>query len=86
MCAHYLFNEKRRGFALDSVGTSCPPPPPPPPRHVLDRRRTQCIFSVPANFHLRNGAVLWRLNWMADLSPRGMKNAFGMMVNYRYLM
>lgn len=27
---------------------------------------------------------MWRLNWGADLSPRGLKNSFGMMVNYRY--
>ncbi|XP_043937177.1 malonyl-CoA decarboxylase, mitochondrial [Protopterus annectens] len=37
-----------------------------------------------ANFHLQNGAVLWRLNWMADKSPRGISNSCGMMVNYRY--
>ncbi|KAG8437481.1 hypothetical protein GDO86_008255 [Hymenochirus boettgeri] len=37
-----------------------------------------------ANFHLQNGAVLWRLNWMADTSPRGGTASCGMMVNYRY--
>ncbi|XP_042900724.1 malonyl-CoA decarboxylase, mitochondrial isoform X2 [Parasteatoda tepidariorum] len=55
-CAHYLYKEKRRNNALNSV----------------------------AHFHLRNGAVLWRLNWEADLSPRGLDNSCGMMVNYRY--
>uniref|UniRef100_A0A8D0BP83 Malonyl-CoA decarboxylase, mitochondrial n=1 Tax=Salvator merianae TaxID=96440 RepID=A0A8D0BP83_SALMN len=39
-----------------------------------------------ANFHLRNGAVLWRLNWMADASPRGITASCGMMVNYRYFL
>ncbi|KAM8947267.1 malonyl-CoA decarboxylase, mitochondrial [Pelodytes ibericus] len=39
-----------------------------------------------ANFHLQNGAVLWRLNWMADTSPRGGTNSCGMMVNYRYFL
>lgn len=39
-----------------------------------------------ANFHLRNGAVLWRLNWMADTSPRGITASCGMMVNYRYFL
>jgi len=58
LCAHYLYVEKRRNYALDSV----------------------------ANFHLRNGAVMWRINWMADLSPRGLKNSFGIMVNYRYFL
>lgn len=37
-----------------------------------------------ANFHLRNGATLWRVNWMADTSLNGMKQSFGIMVNYRY--
>ncbi|XP_077144723.1 malonyl-CoA decarboxylase, mitochondrial [Ranitomeya variabilis] len=39
-----------------------------------------------ANFHLQNGAVLWRLNWMADTSPRGAVASCGMMVNYRYFL
>lgn len=37
-----------------------------------------------ANFHLRNGAVMWRINWMADLTSRGLNASFGLMVNYRY--
>lgn len=57
-CAYYLYKEKRRSGALDSV----------------------------ANFHLKNGAVMWRLNWMADTSPRGLSNSCGMMVNYRYIL
>ncbi|XP_034282424.1 malonyl-CoA decarboxylase, mitochondrial [Pantherophis guttatus] len=39
-----------------------------------------------ANFHLQNGAVLWRLNWMADASPRGLTASCGMMANYRYFL
>ncbi|MEX2630063.1 MAG: malonyl-CoA decarboxylase [Tistlia sp.] len=38
-----------------------------------------------ARFHLRNGARLERLNWLADVSDKGLKQAAGMMVNYRYL-
>ncbi|XP_009879252.1 PREDICTED: malonyl-CoA decarboxylase, mitochondrial [Charadrius vociferus] len=37
-----------------------------------------------ANFHLQNGSVMWRINWMADTSPRGIAASCGMMVNYRY--
>ncbi|XP_012137597.2 malonyl-CoA decarboxylase, mitochondrial isoform X1 [Megachile rotundata] len=55
-CAWYLYKEKRRNYALNSV----------------------------ANFHLRNGAVMWRINWLADPSPRGVANSCGIMVNYRY--
>eukprot|EP00092_Neocalanus_flemingeri_P018301 GFUD01019808.1.p1 GENE.GFUD01019808.1~~GFUD01019808.1.p1 ORF type:complete len:555 (-),score=121.10 GFUD01019808.1:174-1838(-) len=56
LCARYLYIEKRRNNALNSV----------------------------ANFHLRNGSCLWRINWLADPSPRGMTNSCGLMVNYRY--
>uniref|UniRef100_G3U8C0 Malonyl-CoA decarboxylase, mitochondrial n=1 Tax=Loxodonta africana TaxID=9785 RepID=G3U8C0_LOXAF len=37
-----------------------------------------------ANFHLQNGAVMWRINWMADVSLRGITGSCGLMVNYRY--
>ncbi len=37
-----------------------------------------------ARFHLGNGAILDRVNWLADTSPRGLKTAAGIMVNYRY--
>lgn len=42
------------------------------------------ICYLAANFHLRNGAMMWRINWMADPSPRGVANSCGIMVNYRY--
>lgn len=38
-----------------------------------------------ARFHLGNGARLERINPFGDLSKRGMAQAFGLMVNYRYL-
>ena len=37
-----------------------------------------------ARFHLGNGAVLERLNWMADSSEQGMARSAGLMVNYVY--
>ncbi|EGV94130.1 Malonyl-CoA decarboxylase, mitochondrial [Cricetulus griseus] len=37
-----------------------------------------------ANFHLQNGAVMWRINWMADSSLKGLTSSCGLMVNYRY--
>lgn len=37
-----------------------------------------------AHFHLSNGARIERINWMADLSHRGLKQSAGMMVNYLY--
>ena len=37
-----------------------------------------------ANFHLRNGARLERVNWMANRSPAGIERSHGFRVNYRY--
>lgn len=37
-----------------------------------------------ARFHLGNGASLERINWLADTSEKGLRNAHGLMVNYRY--
>lgn len=37
-----------------------------------------------ARFHLDNGARIERLNWMADTSPKGIKQSAGLMVNYLY--
>ena len=45
----------------------------------------QPIDSV-ARFHLGNGARLERINWLGDLSPRGLRESAGIMVNYRYLL
>ncbi|KAF7411900.1 hypothetical protein HZH66_000796 [Vespula vulgaris] len=48
-----------------------------------EKHRSYALNNV-ANFHLRNGAIMWRMNWMADPSPRGIANSCGIMVNYRY--
>ena len=37
-----------------------------------------------ARFHLGNGARVERLNWAADPSPKGIKQSYGLMVNYLY--
>ncbi|GAC1537716.1 MAG: malonyl-CoA decarboxylase family protein [Ramlibacter sp.] len=37
-----------------------------------------------ARFHLGNGARVKRLNWAADPSSKGMRQSFGIMVNYLY--
>ena len=47
------------------------------------RRRDEPLDPV-ARFHLRNGASLERINWLADCSPNGIKQSFGMLVNYIY--
>ncbi len=35
-------------------------------------------------FHLGNGARVEQINWAADLSPKGIRQSFGLMVNYLY--
>lgn len=37
-----------------------------------------------AHFHLGNGAIVERINWIGDTSANGLKQSYGMMVNYRY--
>jgi malonyl-CoA decarboxylase len=37
-----------------------------------------------ARFHLGNGARLERLDWLADLSEKGLAQSHGLMVNYLY--
>lgn len=50
-----------------------------------EKRRGYALNPV-ANFHLQNGATMWRINWLADTSPRGVANSCGLMVNYRYFL
>ncbi|KNC86727.1 hypothetical protein SARC_01147 [Sphaeroforma arctica JP610] len=50
---------------------------------VLERNRKFALDPV-ANFHIRNGASVYRLNWLGDTSDRGMQRSYGIMVNYRY--
>ena len=37
-----------------------------------------------ARFHLGNGARLERINWLGDISPKGLRDSAGIMVNYLY--
>jgi malonyl-CoA decarboxylase len=37
-----------------------------------------------ARFHLGNGARLERINWLGDVSPKGLAEGCGVMVNYLY--
>ena len=46
--------------------------------------RGDAVTDPVARFHLNNGARLERVNWMADRSPKGLRESFGVMVNYLY--
>ena len=51
-------------------------------RYLLRERRRGAALDHVANFHLRNGAAVARLNWRADPSARGLSGSVGIMVNY----
>jgi malonyl-CoA decarboxylase len=54
--------------------------------HYFLKARTpkgRLIDSV-ARFHLGNGARLERIDWLGDLSPKGVRESAGIMVNYLY--
>jgi malonyl-CoA decarboxylase len=54
--------------------------------HYFLKARTpkgRVIDSV-ARFHLGNGARLERIDWLGDLSPKGLRESAGIMVNYLY--
>jgi len=50
---------------------------------VNEKRRNRSIDPV-ANFHLTNGARVERINWLGDLSQKGLRDSCGLMVNYLY--
>lgn len=50
---------------------------------VHEKKRGRALDPV-ANFHLNNGARVERINWLADISEKGMRESAGMMVNYLY--
>jgi len=56
--------------------------------YLLNARQGEVRESEPldpvARFHLGNGAVLERLNWMGDISENGIQRSAGLMVNYIY--
>ncbi|AEG92710.1 malonyl-CoA decarboxylase [Ramlibacter tataouinensis] len=49
-------------------------------RELQDGRPLDAV----ARFHLGNGARIERLNWAGDPSSKGLKQSFGLMVNYLY--
>lgn len=51
-------------------------------RYLMRERRRSLALDPVANFHLRNGASVWRINWKGNLSERGRTASYGMMVNY----
>ena len=53
-------------------------------RYFLDEKRGDRPVDPVARFHLANGARIERINWMGDLSEKGLRESAGLMVNYLY--
>ena len=54
-------------------------------RYLLHERTASGRALDPvAHFHLSNGARVERLNWLGDISPKGLQQSAGIMVNYLY--
>lgn len=53
-------------------------------RYLLSSRSPGVPLDPVARFHLGNGARLQQLNWLGDVSPKGLRQSAGMMVNYLY--
>jgi len=53
-------------------------------RYLVQSRNGQRARNRVAHFHLSNGALIERIDWLADTSKRGLEQSAGLMVNYRY--
>lgn len=52
--------------------------------YLIDAKRGTHALDPVAHFHLSNGASIKQINWLADTSSKGFRQAAGMMVNYLY--
>jgi len=52
--------------------------------YLLEEKKGGKPLDPVASFHLFNGARLERMNWLGDISAKGMKQSAGIMVNYHY--
>jgi malonyl-CoA decarboxylase len=52
--------------------------------YLLNAKRAEEPRDAVARFHLRNGARLERINWLGDLSEKGLRESAGLLVNYLY--
>ncbi|HLJ20437.1 MAG TPA: malonyl-CoA decarboxylase [Stellaceae bacterium] len=54
-------------------------------RYLLTEKGAQGrALDLVEHFHLTNGARVEHLDWLADLSPKGLQQSAGLMVNYLY--
>jgi malonyl-CoA decarboxylase len=51
---------------------------------IIEKVKDDRARDIVAHFHLSNGAIMERLNWMGDTSENGLKQSAGLMINYLY--
>lgn len=52
--------------------------------YLVNEKRGKRTLDPVAHFHLSNGARMERLNWLGDVSQKGLRQAGGLMINYLY--
>jgi len=52
--------------------------------YLTQVKRKNMPYDPVARFHLGNGARLERINWLGDVSANGVRQSYGLMVNYLY--
>ncbi|HXP85223.1 MAG TPA: malonyl-CoA decarboxylase family protein [Bryobacteraceae bacterium] len=53
-------------------------------RYLTTRRPDGRAYDPVAALHMSNGASIEHINWLGDLSERGIRQSLGLMVNYAY--
>jgi malonyl-CoA decarboxylase len=53
-------------------------------RYLVEAEKGRGALDPVARFHLRNGARVLRINWLADPSDRGIRQSAGLMVTFEY--
>ena len=53
-------------------------------RYLLETDPDGRSLDPVARFHLRNGARLERINWLGDVSAKGLSESAGLLANYLY--
>jgi CoA:oxalate CoA-transferase len=53
-------------------------------RYLTGHAQARGVSDPVARFHLGNGARIERVNWMGDAAEKGIRESFGLMVNYGY--
>ena len=52
--------------------------------YLFYEKKNGYAFNSVGNFHIKNGAEIYRVNYAGDVSDKGIKSSYGLMVNYGY--